>query len=67
MNIELVLITAFVIVTFLVLQLVKVRKPESGPASSGPMSDAGKREESEFAEISEFHEVSELHESATLK
>ncbi|MGE5353100.1 MAG: hypothetical protein ACM3P0_13530 [Acidobacteriota bacterium] len=57
MSIELILITAFVIVTFLVLQIVKIRKPESDQEDLTIISSG----ECDLVEVSEFDE------NATLK
>lgn len=59
MSIELILITAFIIVTFLFLQIVKVRKSQPVP------------DEEERTIISsgnyDYEEVNEFDENATLK
>ncbi|MCU7492224.1 MAG: hypothetical protein ACM3UR_09345 [Bacteroidota bacterium] len=59
MSTELIMITAFVIVTFLVLQIVKIRKPQ--PASNEEDLSIIAPGECDLVEVSEFDE------NATLK
>lgn len=61
MSTEIILITAFVIITFLFLQIVKVRKPEAQSVENENDSLSSEPETVEDTEISE------LHENATLK
>lgn len=54
MSIELILITAFVIITFLALQIVKIRKPE--PEDRGEKNIIPPPEDCRLVEVSELDE-----------
>ncbi|MGE5432162.1 MAG: hypothetical protein ACM3QX_13860 [Syntrophomonadaceae bacterium] len=63
MNIELIIIAAFVIVTFLLLQIVKIRRPHQPGAADEQKSG----ETIVSPDEDELMEVSVLDENATLK